>query len=69
MSPDQIRAAIKVIDGEIIGLKKSGRRNYGTTHKGLDTKWPDGALAALEVRKCQAKEYRRMLAECESVTA
>ena len=69
MSPDQIQAALKKVDGEIVGLKKSGVRIYGSTHNGAKTKWPEHALEALENRKRQAKEYRRMLAECESVTA
>ena len=69
MRPDQIQAALKTVEGEIVGLKKSGLRIYGTTHNGANTKWPEHALGALEARKRQAKEYRRMLAECESITA
>ena len=69
MAPDQIRTALRKLEGEIIGLKASGCRSYGTAYNAPKGQWPTGLLEKLDGMKRQAKEYRRMLAECEGVNA
>lgn len=61
MTPDQIRKALRINDGEIVGLKKAGFRSFGTTFDSPNRQWPPGAVEAIETRKKQSKEYRRML--------
>ena len=61
MTPQQIREALRKVDGEIIGAKKSGRRTYGTAFDSPRRQWPDGTVERIERLKDQAKEYRRML--------
>ena len=69
MRPDQIKTALRNLEGEIIGVKAMGRRSYGTAYNAPRSEWPTALLERLEAMKRQAKEYRRLLAECENVNA
>lgn len=69
MSPDQIRAALKTTEGQIIGLKSSARRDTGKVYRGARSEWPASTMAALDALKNRAKEYHRMLAEAEGKTS
>ena len=61
MTPQQLADAVTAATNEIIGLKKSCRRQYGTSDKARDCKWPPHALAKLDQLRADVKKYQEML--------
>ena len=68
MTPAEAQAGLDAVTGQIIGMKKHGRRVYGTTYKGRNCRWPQPELDRLNVLRQQADAYRKFLAKPEGRT-
>jgi hypothetical protein len=58
MTLAEAQAGLLATTRDIIACKKMGRRQYGTSHRAQDTRWPESELTKLRVLKAQAKAFR-----------